>query len=61
MLKDVEGSVVENEVVDDEGDEVYRASLGNSVTRTDWRMAFDGAQEFVFLVQQLLCFKKTNH
>ncbi|MBG04002.1 MAG: hypothetical protein CMM59_07985 [Rhodospirillaceae bacterium] len=48
MLKDAEDTFVEDEVIDEESNELYCAACGHLVTRTDWRIAVDGAHEHTF-------------
>ena len=48
MLKDAEDTFVEEEIIDEESSELYCAPCGHLVTRTDWRIAVDGAHEQTF-------------
>ena len=48
MLKDAEDTFVEEEIIDEESSELYCAACGHLVTRTDWRIAVDGAHEHTF-------------
>jgi hypothetical protein len=45
MLKDTEDTLIEDDVTGDEAREIYCATYVHLVTRTDWRMIFDGAHE----------------
>ena len=48
MLKDAEDTFVEEEIIDEESNELYCTACGHLVTRTDWRIAADGAHEHTF-------------
>ena len=48
MLKDAEDTFVEEEIIDEESSEPYCTACGHLVTRTDWRIAVDGAHEHTF-------------
>ena len=43
MLKDAENTFVEEVIIDKESSELYCAACGHRVTRTNWRIAVDGA------------------
>ncbi len=63
MLEDAEDTLVEDEVVDEEADEIYCAVCGHFVTRTDWWRAVDGAHEHTLfnpagIVFRVLCFRE---
>ena len=63
MLKDAGDTLVEDEVVDEEASEIYCAACGHLVTRTDWRMAVDGAHEHTLfnpagILFRVLCFRE---
>ena len=63
MLKDAEDTLIEDDVTDEEAREIYCAACGHLVTRTDWRMTFDGAHEHTFfnparILFRVLCFKE---
>lgn len=48
MLKDAEDTFVEEEIIYKESSEPYCTACGHLVTRTDWRIAVDGAHEHTF-------------
>ena len=63
MFKDAEDTLLEHEVFDDEASEIYCAACGHLITRTNWRIAFDGAHEHTLfnpagVVFRVLCFKE---
>ena len=56
MLKDAENTFVEEEIIDEESSELYCAACGHLVTRTNWRIAVDGAYEHTFLTRSVFYF-----
>ena len=51
MLKDAEDAedaFVEEEIIDEESSELYCAACSHLVTRSNWRIAVDGAYEHTF-------------
>ena len=63
MLKDAEDAFVEEEIIDEESSELYCAACSHLVTRTNWRIAVDGAYEHRFfnpfdILFRVLSFKK---
>ena len=56
MLMDAEDTFVEDEIIDEESNELSCAACGHLVTRTDWRIAVDGAHEQTSLTRSVFYF-----